>query len=114
MFDLRAMNLVEIDGNYYRQSGRPLRTRSEVPCEVIQGFHSQLMTKAGESLSKVDVKERDVTAVTMAVNKGRLRAAKKRIKEFRRSIMDFLSEGPKDEVYALQISLFPLSEGGAD
>lgn len=109
MFDLRAMNLIEVDGDHFRQTGRPLRTRTDVPCETIQKFHSQLMLKAGESLATVDVRERDVTAVTMAVNKGRLRAAKKRIKEFRRNIMDFLSEGPKDEVYALQISLFPLS-----
>lgn len=107
--DLLALNMIEVEADKFRQSKHRLRTRTDVSNRFIRQFHSELMGKALTSLSTNSVEERDMTAVTMSVNKRRLHSAKRRIKDFRRSLMKYLAEGKKDEVYALQISLFPLT-----
>lgn len=107
--DLEAVRLLELKGDYYHSSGRSIRTRSDVPSKAIREFHSGLMDKAKESLNTCPVDARDITAVTMGINKKRMRVVKKRIKDFRRELMKYMSEGKQDEIYALQISLFPLT-----
>lgn len=107
--ELLRMGMIKIDGKWMRENTGSTRTRTDYPSDVIRALHRQIMEKAALSLEKVPLSERDITAVTLPVNSHRLRAAKKKITSFRRNLMSYLSEGEKDEVYAMQISLFPLT-----
>jgi len=53
----------------------------------------------------------DFSGCTIAVNSKNLPEAIRRIKEFRRSLADFLSDEPKDSVYRLNLQLFRLDTG---
>jgi hypothetical protein len=53
-----------------------------------------------------------VSATTLAVATGRGRLAVERLERFRREIIEFLEHDgePRDQVYRLEIALFPLTE----
>jgi len=70
----------------------------------------QILERAIHALDNFPVEKRDQTAMLMAVNSKRIKAAKQRIKKFRRSLCSFLENGgPRDEVYYLSVSLFPVT-----
>jgi uncharacterized protein (TIGR02147 family) len=70
----------------------------------------QILERAILALENVPVERRDQTAMLMAVNSKRMKVAKERIKKFRRSLCAFMENGgPRDEVYYLSVSLFPVT-----
>lgn len=74
-------------------------------------FQKQLLEKAMEALQEVDEAERDQTSLTFAMNPDFLPEARKKIKDFRRKLLkDVQSHHPKQEVYQLVVSLFPLTK----
>lgn len=106
--DLVELAFIEVRGRRLRRLTRSVRSKSDFPQAHVRKFHAELMNKGLESLESSPVEGRDITAVTMPANSRRLRAAKRKIKAFRRHLMEFLAEGPKDSIYAMQVSLFPL------
>jgi transcriptional regulator with XRE-family HTH domain len=50
----------------------------------------------------------DISGITVAISSKKVAEAKRRILEFRRSLAAFLADGEKDEVYRLNIQLFPM------
>ncbi len=86
-----------------------LATRSDVPSAALRKLHGQMITKAAASLENHSVDERDITSITMAVDKTKLKEAKAMIREFRRSLCAHLESGDKTEVFTLNIQLFPLT-----
>ena len=63
------------------------------------------------SLEKNSIEERDVTGVTMAISTKKIAVAKKMISNFRRELAEYLETADsKDEVYRLNIQLFPLTK----
>ena len=55
---------------------------------------------------------RDFTSMTMAIDPEKLTEAKKKIREFRRGLSEFLEAGKKEEVYRLNIQLVPVTKRG--
>jgi len=86
-------------------------TSQDVPSSAIRRFHRQVLARAASALDTVSVQERDISCVTLAVDRSRLLEAKRRIVEFRRSLADLLESGRPTEVYHLSISLFPAKGG---
>lgn len=71
----------------------------------------QLLDLSKKSVQEVDVQKRNHTSMTVAVNLVDLPAAVNRIAEFRRQFAEeFQSTRKAEEVYQLQISLFPLTK----
>ena len=87
-------------------------TTTDVPSEAIRKSHRQHMKLAIESLDEVDVSERDVTSISMSTDARKIAVAKEMIKKFRRELAAELESGKCDEVYCLNIQLFPLTKKG--
>ena len=105
---LRLGNLRrELDG--LLPTGEQLATPDGIPHILIRKSHFQNLKLAKESLVHDSVKVRDFTAMTMAIDPDRLQEARRRIRNFRRKLCEFLEGGEKKEVYKLCLSLFPLS-----
>lgn len=86
--------------------------RANYTNEAMKALQHQMLLKAQESLSRVDVSRRDQTGITMAINSKHIGLAKEKIRRFRREISELLeNSGSKDEVYQLSISFFPLTSG---
>jgi len=70
---------------------------------------AQVLRKAAEALEKTAIDERDQSSMIMAIDSSRLAEAKQRLTRFRRELTEYLQGGDPDRVYALSLSLFPLT-----
>ncbi len=109
---LKRLNFIHINEQEYlvaklgaNNSYKP--SQSEAPMRRLQ---RQFLEKAIGALDNFPVNERDQSAVTLAVDKSRIYAAKKLIAQFRQELVQFLMDDHNNlnSVYQFSISLFPL------
>ncbi|MEK6705048.1 MAG: TIGR02147 family protein [Bdellovibrionota bacterium] len=86
-------------------------TPSDIADPSIRKSHFENLELARRSLEVDPVEARDFSIMTIAADPELLPEAKKRIKAFRRELMQFLESGKKREVFRLSIQLFGLSRG---
>jgi transcriptional regulator with XRE-family HTH domain len=108
---LRRMGLLETaeDGSW--SCARNNTTTAHAPSTIaLRHLQAQILEQAKAALVEVPIERRDQSSITMAVDARRLPEAKRRIREFRRELMEFLEGGSsKHAVYQLSVSLFPVS-----
>lgn len=108
---LERLGLLEVTSRgKIRPTGNQFRTSNDISSRSLRKSHLQTLDLAKKSLEIDDVKVRDVTSVTMAIDPALLPEAKKMIQKFRRQLCEFLESGRKKEVYRASINLFPLSK----
>lgn len=84
---------------------------------VLQAYQQKLLQKSIERVDETPKTLRDHTSIVLAVDSSLLNEVKEKIKIFRRSLSQFLEEksrGKADQVYSMQISLFPLTENSEE
>lgn len=79
---------------------------------AIRQAQYEYIMKGSEALDH-PIDTRDISGSTVAIAMGKIPEAWRRIGEFRRSLSDYLADGPKDGVYRLNIQLFRLDRGDA-
>ncbi len=78
---------------------------------AVKAFHSETIKLAGESIERHPREVRDISTVTVGIKRSRMDEIRQRIVEFRSSIMHLAEEDTDpDEVYQLNIQLFPLTD----
>ena len=100
--------LVQRDDGQWRASGEALCTTTDVADISIRKAHFESLELARMSLERDAIDERDFSHITMAIDKKRIPEAKRRIREFRRSLCEFLEGGDKEKVYRLNVQIFPM------
>ncbi len=103
------LGLIEPKGSTYIPAGN-LTTTHDIPSSALRRFHKQNLARAAETIETRAVEERDISAITMAIDPTRLVLAKKIILRFRRQMAKLLENGSKTEVYNLSILLMPLTQ----
>jgi uncharacterized protein (TIGR02147 family) len=89
-------------------------TTADIPSSaIIQGLSAHL-NKATDVLANTPPPVRSYTTITMPTNVEKLEEAKQLIHQFRRKLCLLLEDGPKTEVYSLNIQLYPLTELASD
>lgn len=101
--------LLVVDGEKIRPSGKQLATTDQIMNMAVRRNHLQALDLARNSIENVDVEKRNFSAMTIATTPEKLEEAADKIRKFRRKITKFLESGEKKEVYRLSIQLFPLS-----
>ena len=85
-------------------------TPNEVPSKVIKKFQRQLIEKSLAALEMQDIHNRDITSLTLSIDKKNLPSAKIRLKEFRRQFdAEFGTGKKKNGVYCLALQFFELT-----
>ena len=83
---------------------------NEISNREIKKFHLETMEKAKMAIFEQDLKEREFTSLTIALNTKDIELAKKRIRQF---IINFSEEfgevDEKDQVYSLSLQFFRLT-----
>jgi uncharacterized protein (TIGR02147 family) len=99
------------DANGRLQRGDPsVTTGHEVRSLAIGNFHRQMLVRAADSIERVDRSERDISALTVCVARGRVAELKARIHAFRESLLHLCDEDTApDVVYQINFQLFPLT-----
>lgn len=106
---LMTLGLVQKEGHRYIPTGDKLTTTHNIPSPALVKAHRDYLNKATAALATEEIrKESDFSGITMAISKKKLPEAARRIREFRRSLAAFLGDGEKDEIYRINIQLFPL------
>lgn len=106
---MQKIGLVEEVKTEWKLKSKNFATPSNVPNAALREANRQMVLKAAESIDLFDVEQRDVTGITFAADSKRLKEAKTMIKDFRRKLVDFLENGDSDQVYRLNIQIFPLT-----
>lgn len=106
---LERLGVLESGGTEIKCICDPIRVMSETPSTAIQRSHLQTLQLASEKLSQVDVKKRDYSAITMAIDPKNLDKAKKAIEDFQDKMVKLLEPGEPSEVYTFSCQLFPVS-----
>lgn len=104
---LERLGLMSKSNGRWERTDRPVETTSDLPSEAIRSFHRQNIRRALASIDEVAVDERDISSIMMTVKKANLPEAKRRIRLFRKELAAFLGEPEGDEVYSLNMQLFP-------
>ncbi|MBN1127797.1 MAG: TIGR02147 family protein [Chitinispirillaceae bacterium] len=113
---LEKLRLIKKDeSGRYRMTDTAITSGPQWRSLAIQTFQEETIRLSGESLSRHPKETRDISTVTMNINTHDFDEIRERVKEFRSSIIKYVSEQPApDRVVQLNIQLFPLSriDGG--
>ncbi|MCB0367765.1 MAG: TIGR02147 family protein [Bdellovibrionaceae bacterium] len=101
--------LVEKDGAWVA-TNKSLTTPTDIASPALRSSHRQSLRQAIDCLETVELADRDITSITMAIDRSKIEPAKKMIRTFRRQLCAFLEEGEKTEVYNLNVQLVPVSQ----
>lgn len=109
---LKALDLITCDENgHYSLTDNAVTTGDEWHSLAISAFQEQTIRLSMESLERHDRSLRDISTITMNINSKNFEEIRKRITEFRRSIIAYASEcNDPDRTYQLNIQLFPLTQ----
>jgi uncharacterized protein (TIGR02147 family) len=88
----------------------PISTDDEIASMAIKGAHYDDLRQAELVLDNIPVKDRDFTALTLAINTKKIPQAKKIIREFQDRLAQILESGTQDEVYKFTCYLYPLTK----
>ena len=78
---------------------------------ALRSMNRQMIDLAREAIDKIDPAERNVSGVTVGVNADALKRITDAVNACRKQVVDIASECNKiDQVYRLNLQLFPLSE----
>lgn len=98
------------DHDQLEATGASFTTSTDISSATLRKSHSDNLDLAKNSLEKDDVNIKDFSSMTMAIDPELLPEAKKLIQDFRRKLTHFLESEKKQEVYKLNIQLFPISQ----
>ena len=70
----------------------------------------QILHMAVEAIDNVESENKDITAMTMAIDVQKIPEARKLIAKFRRDLCAYLEDGEQTRVYQLAVQLYPISK----
>lgn len=108
---LARLGFVRLDSEGKLKLARPpgLTTSHDVQSQALRHAHKKVLEESVAALEEVAVELRDITSITMSGDPRKLVEAKKRIRDFRRSLCEFMEKGHNSEVYRLNIQLVPIT-----
>lgn len=112
---LRRLGLLKVTKDGWTKSHRKISVPTPAMSEgALRAYHREMLQKAMAQLDRTDTpafEARDITGSLIPVDPSRLPEAKRRIRRFRKTIIEYLSTGESTELYALNVQLFPLTGG---
>lgn len=108
---LEKLNFIEKTGPHkWRQSDALISTGPEISSLVLLNYHMSLLDLTKEKLVNVPSDKRDVSALTLGVAKENLPALKKKIQDFRKEILKYISlDASPDTVVQLNMQMYPMT-----
>lgn len=100
-------------GGVFRKIHSKIHFPSGKSESFVRCFHQQMIGKALDELKRTGqgaFKAREISGTTVAIPKSRVEAASKMIQKFQQDFAAFVTEGACDEVYQLNIQMFPLTQ----
>jgi len=94
----------------YRQSHSILSTGAEVASVALFNYHFNMLELTKVILERLPAERRDISALTLGIQKTRLPQLKKMVQNFRQELLKFVAEEESpEEVVQVNIQMFPLT-----
>jgi uncharacterized protein (TIGR02147 family) len=107
----RARFLEETDENVYRQTHKAITGSTEAIPLALRSMNREMTELAKEAIDMVDVRERNISGVTMGVDAWTLERINDEVNKCRHRIIALANACKKiDRVYRLNLQLFPLTD----
>lgn len=110
---LERLGLIQKDvSGKYIQTDRAVTTERELMSMSARNFHREMGHRAIESLDSIPKERRDFSGITFGLPATQVQKLKDKLNEFRQELNSTLGslEEETDEVYHLNIQLFPLTK----
>lgn len=109
---LKALSLIERDEfKGWRQTSGALTTDEDILHLSVRQYHKDMLALALDSLKEDPAAVKEFNGVTLPIRKDKLPILKDKIRTFRKEINELASNMDElDQVYQLNIQLFPLTE----
>jgi uncharacterized protein (TIGR02147 family) len=101
--------------NKWKVSDSLVTTGAECASITLLNYHKNILTLTKEQLERIPSDKRDISTLTLGVDKNLLPEIKKRIQNFRKEILELVSDqkNPSD-VVLLAMQLMPLTKNWGD
>ena len=107
----RAKFLEETDENVYRQTDKAITGSTEAIPLALRSMNREMTDLAKEALDKIDVRERNISGVTIGVDDTTLARISEEVNNCRKRIIALANECKDiNQVYRLNLQLFPLTD----
>jgi uncharacterized protein (TIGR02147 family) len=98
------------DRGRWEQNEALLRTEPEVKSVLIANFHREMIRLADTAIERFPAAKRDITALTLSIDKDRLPELKEKIAAFRQEILENFAADPNpDQVIQINFQVFPVT-----
>jgi uncharacterized protein (TIGR02147 family) len=94
----------------YRQTNSFITTSDKWKSAAIHSFQKETIRLAGESLDRHPKDIRDISTITVAVSHKDFEEIRRRISDFRRSLLQMTNENEADCVYQINLQAIPLTQ----
>ena len=109
---LKRLGIIEINPDRtFKQVSLPLKTKKEISSKAIRKYHKDILDLAKFKIDEIDISKREYKAITLAGNSKNIKKARKLIDELKDLVVESMESGKSDEVFQLNIQLFPISNG---
>jgi uncharacterized protein (TIGR02147 family) len=110
---LTSLDLAKQTSKGFERTHRRLDFKTSKSRSAVREYHLQMIEKAKNELEKktdeTSFQQREVSGMTMSINTKHIKEAQKRIDLFKKEMSKLLCQESCDEVYQLNVQLFPLS-----
>ena len=106
---LKSTDVLVYRDNAWCARGRRIATPAG-QSDVIRASHLKKLELATPKLVELPKELRDFSSITFPGNSENLEKVRKQLIKFRRNIAELMQQGAADQVYSLNIQLFPLSK----
>lgn len=86
-----------------------LDTNNDIASEGIKRYHEQMLDHAKSALRRVSIEDREITSTSLLMSSKQMATAKELIREFKQKFERLMENESGDQVYQIQIQLFPLT-----
>lgn len=107
---LERIGMIKITNGAVEKTPISLTTTEDIPNQFLQMSHQDSLRYIIDNIAHVPVEKRDLSSITLAIDDRKLKEAKELIRTFRRRLARMISVGKRNQVYTLNIQLFPLSK----
>ena len=107
---LERLGLLSQVNNCWISTKKNLETSHDVASAALRKSHKQTLEQSIDALDQVDLSQRDITSITMAIDVKKIPLAKEMIRKFRRELAAILETDERTEVYNLNVQLVPVSK----
>ncbi|KYG68816.1 hypothetical protein AZI87_06195 [Bdellovibrio bacteriovorus] len=109
---LCRLGLLIVEDGKFTVTKKQLETTHNIPSESLRRSHKQSITQVLDNMDRIPLDLRDVTSITFPMNRKKIPEAKRLIRNFRRKMATLMTQGPKTDVYNLNVQLFPVTKVG--